>query len=64
MEQINENNKRTITDAELENVKYSIKGILKNIQSDSIDLGYINEKLNSIKLTAEIVRNNQEELMF
>ena len=63
MEQINENQNQTITDAELENVEYSIKGILKEIQSDSIDLGYITEKLNSIKLTAERVRKHQAKVI-
>lgn len=45
-----------IRTGELENVKYAINGILKEIQSDSIDLGYIKEKLDAIYSTASRVR--------
>ena len=50
----------TITEGELEDVKYNIKGILSEIQSDSIDLGYISEKTGSILNTAHRVRKAQD----
>jgi hypothetical protein len=48
-----------IESGELENVEYCIKGILEEIKSDSVDLGYIREKLTSIEHTAENVSGRQ-----
>ncbi|MEM3859943.1 MAG: hypothetical protein QXS81_01080 [Candidatus Micrarchaeaceae archaeon] len=50
-----------ITKGELENVKYCIKGLLHNLQSDSVDLNYITEKLDAIKHTAENVAKAQAQ---
>ena len=51
-----------ITKGELGAIKYSIKGLLKETQSDSIDMGYIMEKLNSIEHTIRHVANGQRML--
>ena len=54
-------NKIRITETELEYVEYCIKGLMQEIATDSIDMGYINEKLSSIKATALRVRQAQEK---
>lgn len=51
-----------ITEGELGAIKYSIKGLLKEAQSDSIDMGYIMEKLNSIKYTISHIAEGQRML--
>ena len=48
-----------ITEGELEAVQYAIEGLLKEIQSDSIDMGYIREKLKAIGRTAFWVSKHQ-----
>jgi hypothetical protein len=53
-----------ITRGELEAVQYAINGILGEIQSDSIDMGYIAEKLKTIENTARRVRKAQTDADF
>ncbi len=51
---------KRITKGELRYVKYCMRGILSEIQSDSVDPGYIEEKLLAIKNTANRIRAAQE----
>ncbi|MEM3265771.1 MAG: hypothetical protein QXH07_07440 [Thermoplasmata archaeon] len=48
-----------MTEGEMSYIQYCINGIMKEIQTDSIDLGYITEKLNIIKDIIERVAEAQ-----